>query len=113
MAELPESMQPHRLAVQPYVGTGAYGDSWGAEIDDVPCWIDATRKLVRAPDGSEKTSEATILLSTSRWAQVQPGSLLKLHKELSGPYRACQVIQAKLRTDGGMGAWQHVELAVT
>lgn len=111
MAELPLSMMPHKARLQPYTGTGAYGDSWGPEVER-PCWIDETRRLVRAADGSEKVAEATLLLPLDARGQALPGSLVKLHTEIEGPYRESQVLTASLRTDGGMGAWQHLEVTV-
>ena len=47
MAELPARFLVHRVVVEPFLGSGAYGDRFGAPVE-FPCWIDEKRRLVRA-----------------------------------------------------------------
>lgn len=44
------------VTVEPYLGTGAYGPQYGPAVV-VKCFLDDSRKLVRAASGSEVISE--------------------------------------------------------
>lgn len=110
--ELPATFYVHRMAVQPLLGSGPYGDSYGDPVE-VPCWINHTRRLVRNVEGEEVVSEATVALSLDFLPQTAPGSLLTLHTELYAvPLREATVIGQAPATDGGLGAWQHLQLTV-
>ena len=89
----PDLKRSHEARFLPYQGTGAYGDEYGPDIE-YPCWIDETRRLVRATDGSEKVAEATLLLPLDARTACTPGSLVVLHTELEGPHRESQVLTA-------------------
>lgn len=57
---LPEMILQHTVQVEPYLGSGAFGDTWGPAFP-VPCLVDAKRRLVRDRGGSQVVSETTIL----------------------------------------------------
>lgn len=111
MAELPATFYVHKVKVQTLSGSGAYGDQFAAAVE-VPAWIEETRRVVRGADGAETLSEATIRLPLSQRSSFTTGSLVELHTELAGPTETARVISTKVHSDGGLGAWQHLEVAV-
>lgn len=52
--------EPMAVTVEAYQGSGAYADAYAAAVQ-VSCWVDAKRRLIRAPDGSQVVSETTVL----------------------------------------------------
>ena len=113
MAEIPTRFLVHRCQLKPFLGTGAYGDRYGEPIPGVQCWIDHKRRMVRTESGEEVVSEATLLFRLDRIPDTLPNTLVTLHTELEGvPAREAQIITQAIRTDGNMGAWQHVEVTV-
>lgn len=112
MAELPHRFYVHRIVVQPYEGSGAYGDVFGQPVE-VPAWVRKRRRYVRSGEGVEILSDARILLDLEFLPYTMPGSLVTLHTELDGvPLEERRVISQDPRTDGGMGAWQHLAVEV-
>ena len=96
--------------VQTYSGSGAYGDTY-ATPHEIKCFIDERRRLVRGVDGKEVVSESTILAKMADLDRCTPKSILTLHTErASSAQRQTDIINASLRDDGGMGAWQHLEI---
>jgi hypothetical protein len=57
--DLPEFLLQHTVTVEPWEGSGGYGDIWGAPFD-LQCFVEDKRRLVRAADGSEVVSETTV-----------------------------------------------------
>lgn len=107
MAEIPTLYLVHQVTVEPYTGTGAYGD-----VYDTPrtraCLVDEKRQLARNSDGDEVISEATLYLRRAHVPDFAPGSLVTLPTG-----RTATVITAADRSDGGLGAWQHLEVTVS
>jgi hypothetical protein len=107
MAEIPTRYLVHQVTVEPYTGTGSYGD-----VYDTPrtraCLVDEKRQLVRNTDGDEVISEATLYLRRTHLQDFEPGSRVTLPTG-----RRSTVIVAADRSDGGLGAWQHLEVAVS
>lgn len=56
---LPGVIQREQVTVEPYEGSGAYGDVYGTP-QPLRCRRDDTRRLVRDVDGHEVVSEATL-----------------------------------------------------
>lgn len=50
----------HETLVRTYEGSGPFGETWADPVP-VECFIDSTRKLVRANDGREVVAESTII----------------------------------------------------
>jgi hypothetical protein len=50
----------HTVTIEPHAGSGPYGDTWGPPVTVTPCLVDQTRRLVRAPDGSQAVSQSTV-----------------------------------------------------
>jgi hypothetical protein len=57
--DLPPELLQHTVTVEPWEGSGGYGDIWGAPFT-MACFVEDKRRLVRADDGSEVVSEATV-----------------------------------------------------
>lgn len=113
MAEIPESFLVHRVVVEPFRGTGAYGDRWGDPVE-FPCWIDEKRRLVRDAVGNSVVAEGTLLCSTELASVITPQSRVTFHTEIpSIPRRTARILSQSLYTDGGFGAWQHLEVSTS
>lgn len=109
MAEIPETFLVHRAVVETLTGRGAYGDIYAAPVE-IKCFIDSRRRLVRSLDGSEVISEATFLARLEHAERCSPESRIALHTETPGLIRKTKIISAAPRSDGSMGAWQHLEV---
>lgn len=104
MAEIPDGFLVHEVEVKRYLGTGAHGDTFAAPVV-IPCIIDGKRRLVRSLDGKEVVSEATVITKREHLPLCVPRSKIKLGS------RDSVILLAADRSDGGMGAWQHLEIA--
>ncbi len=108
MAELPEAYLVHVVEAATRTGNGAYGP---VHADPVPirCVVDERRKLVRAADGNEVVSEATLYTLRQHLHIFEPESLVTLPTG-----RTASVISVADRSDGGQfGVWQHLEVTLT
>lgn len=93
----------HSVTIEPYAGSGAYGDTYGAPVV-VSCWVEQGRKLVRAEDGSEAVSETTIY--------AQPGTVAKARSRVTLPGGSVTVVISTSDRDGGaLPLPSHVEIA--
>ncbi|RLV56058.1 hypothetical protein D9V41_09220 [Aeromicrobium phragmitis] len=107
MAEIPLSYLYAKVEVEPYAGTGAYGDTYEASRTR-PCAIEDRRQLVRDNDGREVISETTLTIRREHLADFPPGSRVHTHHG-----RVAYVIVAAEHRDGGRGAWQHGTVNLT
>lgn len=105
MAEIPDVFLVHEAEVQKYLGTGARGDTFAPAVT-IACIIDSKRRLVRSLDGKEVVSEATVITKREHLPLCAPRSKIKL-----GGGRDSVILLAADRSDGDMGAWQHLEIA--
>lgn len=95
--------EPHTVTVEAYRGSGPYGDIYEQAVIVTPCFVDDTRRLVRAADGSQVISESTVYAPADTTAPT--GSRVTLP---SG--RTTTVITSKARTAAGLPLPEHVEL---
>jgi len=95
--------QPHTVTVAAYRGDGAYGPVYDPARQVQPCFVDDARRLVRAADGSQVVSEATVYAPADTVAPA--GSRLTLPTG-----RVTTVITAKALTAAGLLLPEHVEL---
>lgn len=51
--------EPHTVTVEAYLGSSGRGDQYGPGVS-VTCFVDAKRRLVRAPNGSQVVSSSTV-----------------------------------------------------
>lgn len=104
MAEIPGRLLVHRVTVETHQGTSGVGDLY-AEPVTRRVFVDETRKLVRVAGGSEVTSEATLYGRRSDADAFTEQSRVTLP---SG--QIMTVLTTSDRSDGGLGAWQHIEV---
>lgn len=107
MADLPLALLPHTVQVETYLGSGAYGDMYAAP-QPVRCKVDDVRQLVLSPSGDQIVSQSTLLARLSEQPKFTPKS------KVTTPWgRAAVVIGVGVKDDGGMGAWQHIEVSLS
>lgn len=107
MAEIPAAILVHTVTVEKFEGHGARGPVYADPVT-VPCFVSDTRKLVRGPDGQQVVAESTVLAAPASLGEFSPESRVTLP---SG--RVGTVLVVKDHNDGGLGAPQHVEVAIT
>ena len=56
---IPARLLPHRVIVEPYLGSGAYGDVHGDPVEH-RAYVEDGRRLVRDEHGAEVVSETTV-----------------------------------------------------
>lgn len=99
---------PHTVSVEPYEGSGAFGDVFGAAVDITPCFVDETRKLVRVQTqdaaGTERVSSTTVFAPPDTTAP--PGS------RATWRGRTTRVLATAVRDDAGIGLPEHLELSL-
>ena len=105
MADLPLWLQPHKVTVKPFLGSGPYGDVYGDPVE-VRCFRDERRQIVRNANGDEVVSEVSI------FTNLKHGETFKLDSRVEWDGRTDHVISVSRRDDGGLGAWQHLEVAL-
>lgn len=100
---LPKRFLTHTVVVEPYLGDGAYGPTYGPE-KPVRCLVDDSRRVVRDADGTEVISETTI------YAGVDAEIPAKSRVQVAG--RESWVIRTARRDGGGLPTPDHLEVAV-
>lgn len=96
----------HTVTVRTVTGTGGMGTTYAAPAP-VPCFVEEKRRLVRAPDGAQVVSEATVYAPAGTTA-LSPGSLVALP---SG--RTATVITSSVLDGGDLDLPDHVAAALT
>ena len=95
--------EPHAVTVEAYRGDGAYGAVYDQAVNVAPCFVDDTRRLVRAADGSQVISESTVYAPADTVAPADSRITLP-----SGPVTT--VITSKALTAAGLPLPEHLEL---
>jgi hypothetical protein len=101
--DLPPEFLVHTVTVEPWTGSGAYGDVWGTPFG-IACFVEDKRRLVRAADGSEVVSETTVY--TNRGPEIPNRSRVTLP---SG--RKPLVIVVSDHDGGDLPVPSHLEIA--
>lgn len=104
-AEL-EDFYDQTVTVRTFLGSGAWGDEW-EDHENVRCFLDETRTLVRDGQGNEVISETTLTGPPEYAAIYTPGS------EVILPTRTANVIKAGVANKGFLDFPAHVEVALT
>ncbi|WP_404285429.1 hypothetical protein [Glutamicibacter arilaitensis] len=94
------------VTVRTFLGSGAWGDEW-ATHENVRCFLDETRTLVRDGQGAEVISETTLTGPPEYSSIFTPGSEVVL------PSRTANVIKAGVANKGFLGFPAHVEVNLT
>ncbi|MEU9606389.1 hypothetical protein [Streptomyces sp. NPDC048057] len=76
VSRVPSVLLRHRIRIEPYLADSAYGPRYGPAAEDVPALVDATPRLVRAPDGREVSAAATFIAAPD--LDCPPGSRVTL-----------------------------------
>ncbi|MFC5720369.1 hypothetical protein ACFP1Z_09365 [Streptomyces gamaensis] len=76
VTRVPPALLRHRITVEPYAGESAYGQQYRHAIPGVPALVDASPRLVRAPDGRQVTASATFIAGPV--LDCPPGSRITL-----------------------------------
>lgn len=100
---IPNYLLVHTASVEPYEGSGAYGDVYGAAYS-LPCYFEAQRKIVRDAQGDEAVAEATVYADPG--AEIKPGSRVTVNGYAS------TVITVSVFDDGGLTGLAHREIAL-
>lgn len=100
---IPDYLLVHTLQLEPYLGTGAYGDQYGAAVS-VRCYYEGTRRMVRDGNGNEVVSEATAYVNPD--VSIPDGSRVKIFG------RDTHVITVGVLDDGGLTGLAHLEVAL-
>jgi hypothetical protein len=102
MAAIPGWLLRHTVTIEPYLGAGAYGPKYGAPAVTA-CFLDQQTRMVRAADGTQVSSTATVWLPLDVTAPAQS------RVTLPGG-RVTTVIAALRRDGGGLPTPDHLEL---
>lgn len=101
---IPPALLVHTASVEPYEGSGAYGDRYGTAYD-LPCYYEGRRQLVRGSDGTEVVSEGVL------FADI-PATELKAGSRVTVLGRSTWVITVSTLDDGGLTGLAHIEVAL-
>lgn len=102
---------PHRVDVRPYLGDDGTQALYDAPVLAVHCWqenvdqVANIRQVVRDASGDRVTVATVLLLARAQRARFALKSQVTL-----ADGRVCTVEAAVEHTDGGLGAWQHLEV---
>lgn len=107
MADIPDRLLPHRVDVEPFTGAGGYDDTYGPKVQAVHCLRDGNVQL---------TSDGQLVDAVTIYCRLQHAPILQPQSRVTWSY-AGQLVSARVevvqpRDDGGLGAWQHLEIVV-
>ncbi|PBC80113.1 hypothetical protein BX265_4949 [Streptomyces sp. TLI_235] len=106
MAALPAALMRHRITVEPYLGSSAYGPKYGPEVTGVRCFLEERTRLVRAPGGEEVVSSST--------AYAPLATVCPARSRVTLPDGRTTTVIAALRHDGGgLPTPDHLEIQLT
>lgn len=104
--QVPLSLLPHSVTVEPYAGTGAYGDLYGPP-KQVRCFVQDKRRMVRDATGARVVSESTLICRLDHVDDFAPGSKVTTNG------RTATVITAYRQDGGRLPVPSHLEVALT
>ena len=108
MAELPLRLLPHTVQVETFTGDGGYdGATYGGRSVPVRCLRDGAVELTS--DG-QLVDPVTIYCRRDHAPKFVPQSRVTWTDDGGDVTAYVQVRQ--IRSDGGLGAWQHLEVVV-
>ncbi|MDG4832426.1 hypothetical protein O7627_24405 [Solwaraspora sp. WMMD1047] len=101
--------EPATVQVEPYDGSGAYGDVFGAPVDVTPCVVDESRRLVRVQTQDAAGQEA--VSSTTVFAPLATTCPAGSRVTLTGR-PAARVLAVSRPTDHGLELPEHLEISL-
>jgi hypothetical protein len=97
----------HTVAVETYLGSGAYGDQWATAVPAL-VWVEDVTKLIRDSSGTEVVSTSRIFGELSLAAEFALGSLVTTS---SG--RQSRVLGLARLDSGSLGNLDHIEVSLS
>lgn len=104
MGEIPPNLLRHTVTVRRYLGAGAAGARYDTP-EQVPCFVDDARRLVRDNDGREVVSETTFYAAPTL-------AEIPVESEVDVNGRTTTVIVTKKRDGGGLPTPDHWEVSL-
>lgn len=101
MADIPDALLVHEVTLESVSGVTSAGDSLSAPRT-VKCFQEDNVRLVRNAVGEEVVSSMTFYTKTN---EVIGGSDRVTYNGKTG-----RVLSVLAHTDGGLGAWEHLEV---
>jgi hypothetical protein len=98
----------HTITVQPRAGAGANGKVRTDPVE-VSCFIDGGTKTVRTTNGELIVAAAPVYAPVSAASVLPIGAAVTLPGETTPR----QIVAVTVRTSGGLGLPDHIELALT
>jgi hypothetical protein len=108
MADIPLGLLPHRVAVEPFGGAGGYDDQYGSKVANIRCLRDGRVELTS--DG-QLVDPVTLYCRLLHAGRFLPQSRVTW-TDAAGSEVVAYVQVRQERSDGGLGAWQHLEVVV-
>ena len=107
MADIPLGLLPHRVAVERFGGAGAYDDTYGPKAQ-VQCLRDGR---------VEFTADGQLVDPVTVYCRLQYAALFAPQSRVTWTDQSGEMVVAYVqvrqeRSDGGLGAWQHLEVVV-
>ena len=96
----------HEVVIEPFLGSGAYGDRYGSQFTALAAIDDKTRQVVNS-DGVETVSSTTVVFPRPV-GHISPGSKVTLPATHGG--RTSRVIACRVADGGGQPTPDHVEV---
>jgi hypothetical protein len=104
MGAVPAFLLRHSIVVEPFLGQGGNGPTYGPAVT-VRCFRDDARRRVRDAAGEQVISETT--------CYCPPGTVAPPLSRVTVAGRVAYVITAKVRDGGGLPTPDHLEVALT
>lgn len=101
---VPRWLLRHEIVVEPYLGQGGNGPTYGPAVT-VRCFRDDARKLVRDAAGEQVVSETT--------CYCPPATVAPPLSRVTVAGKTAYVITAKARDGGGLPTPDHLEVNLT
>ena len=108
MADIPADLLVHPVDVEVPTTGDFYGPGYEPAVT-VSCFASEKRRMVRDQSGAEVVAETTLTARLADADRFAIGARVTRH---GGAPRPQHVISVSRHDDGGMGAWQHVEVAL-
>lgn len=100
---IPVGLLVHRITVEAFLGTSAYGPRYAAPVPNLPAFVDQQSKQVTDPSGATVISSSTVLMLL--------GTVAPSRSRITLPDgTTTRVINALRRDSGQLGAPNHLEL---
>ena len=100
---LPDHFKTHTITVEPYVGSGAYGSTYGPPVE-VDCRVEDMVRLVRSSTGDEVTSSTTVVCDVD--------TVIPAESRVTVKGRVTTVLSVADPSTGGRSGLDHLEVAL-